>query len=177
MSIRPIVQLEREEFERRDTSLRQTCENVAAFGAELQQTIDDIVATFERYRIAVGLAAPQVGIQLKVAVINLSADKVEPTLILINPQIISASGKKDRKKETCMSLPHYCGEVERREKINISYQNRRGEPETLSARGFLARVIAHEIDHLEGILYIDRMDSLSALEPVDLFRDQGIEKG
>jgi peptide deformylase len=174
MSTLPIVQLKREEFQGRDTSLRLACNDVTEFGAEFQHVVDDIVETFKRHRIAVGLAAPQVGIQLKLAVINISEEKKEPTLILINPRIVSESGRKDRKKETCMSLPHYCGEVERREKLTVAYQNRRGEPETLSARGFLARVIAHEIDHLEGVLYVDRMESLSALEPVDLFKDQSI---
>src|SRR5438105_1750500 len=87
MSIRPILQLKREEFERRDTSLRTACTDVAEFGVEFQQTIDDVIETFKQHRIAVGLAAPQVGIQLKVAVINVSAEKAEPMLILINPRI------------------------------------------------------------------------------------------
>jgi len=103
-------------------------------------------------------------------VINLNENKEEPTLILVNPKILSTSGKKDKKKESCMSLPHYRGEVERRYKISISYLDRIGKAAQLDAEGFLARVISHEIDHLEGILYIDRMESLSSLEPVDFFK-------
>jgi len=68
-----------------------------------------------------------------------------------------------------MSLPHYQGEVTRRKKIHISYQDRFGEQKEMKASGFLARIIAHEIDHLEGFLYVDRMEENSTLETVDFF--------
>lgn len=117
------------------------------------------------------MAAPQVGIQLKVSVININKDKTGDIFILVNPVILSTSGKKDKKKESCMSIPHYAGEVERRDKISISYQDRFGVEHSLNTDGFLARVIAHEVDHLEGFLYVDRMSDITALEPTDIFKN------
>lgn len=70
-----------------------------------------------------------------------------------------------------MSLPNLAGEVERRHKISITYQDRYGKTNELSAEGFLARVIAHEIDHLEGFIYVDRMDSSAKLEHTDIFEN------
>jgi peptide deformylase len=69
-----------------------------------------------------------------------------------------------------MSLPHLCGEVERREKISIAYQDRFGAPQTLDAKGFMARVIAHEVDHLDGKLYPTRMAETATLGPTDIFQ-------
>jgi peptide deformylase len=170
MSILPIVQLNHHEFSKKDTSLRTSSLEVTDFGDAFQKIVDDIIETMKHHKIAIGLAAPQVGIALKVSVINLNENKAEPTLVLANPKIISTSGKKDKKKESCMSLPHYRGEVERKDKISISYQDRFGKPQHLEAKGFLARVLSHEIDHLNGLLYVDRMKSLDDLEPVDFFK-------
>jgi len=170
MSILPILQLNRHEFSKKDTSLRVSSQEVVDFGDSFQKIVDDLIETMKHHKIAIGLAAPQVGIPLKVSVINLNENKAEPTLIIVNPKILSTSGKKDKKKESCMSLPHYRGEVERKYKISISYQDRFGKPKHLEAEGFLAHVLGHEIDHLEGILYIDKMESLSGLEPVDFFK-------
>lgn len=122
------------------------------------------------HKIAIGLAAPQVGIQLRLAVINLNKDKPDDTLIIVNPRVLSTSEKKDKKKEACMSLPNYAGEVERRHKIVIVCQDRYGKEETLEAEGFLARAIAHETYHLEGLLYVDRMSDPSQLEQTDISR-------
>jgi peptide deformylase len=170
MSVLSILQLDREAFTIPDTSLRLSSHEVLAFDGKFQKLVDDLIDTLKHHRIAVGLAAPQVGVALKVAVINLREDKLEPTLVIANPQVLSVSGKKEKKKESCMSLPHFRGEVERRDKIAVSYQDRFGARMTLKAEGFLARVVAHEIDHLDGVLYVDRMVALSNLEPVDFFK-------
>lgn len=170
MSILPILQLNHHEFSKKDTSLRVASQEVVDFGDSFQKIVDNLIETMKHHKIAIGLAAPQVGIPLKVSVININENKAEPTLIIVNPKILSTSGKKDKKKESCMSLPHYRGEVERKHKISISYQDRFGKPKHLEAEGFLARVLGHEIDHLEGILYVDKMESLSGLEPVDFFK-------
>lgn len=121
------------------------------------------------YDIAVGLAAPQIGISANFCAINLK-QKDSITLVLVNPELISSSGKKDKKKESCMSLPHYRGAVERREKIVVKYQTVHGEEKELEESGFFARVIMHEIDHLNGLLYVDRMESVNTLEPVTFFK-------
>lgn len=170
MSILPILQLNRHEFSKKDTSLRVPSQEVADFGETFQKIVDDLIETMKHHNIAIGLAAPQVGISLKVSVINLNENKAEPTLVIVNPKILSTSGKKDKKKESCMSLPHFRGDVERKHKISISYQDRFGESHHLEAEGFFARVLCHEIDHLEGTLYVDKMESSSGLEPVDFFK-------
>ena len=170
MSILPILQLNRHEFSKKDTSLRVPSQEVIDFGESFQKIVDDLIETMKHHKIAIGLAAPQVGIALKVSVINLNENKEEPTLIIVNPKILSTSGKKDKKKESCMSLPHFRGEVERKHKISISFQDRFGKAQHLEAEGFFARVLCHEIDHLEGTLYVDKMERLSSLEAVDFFK-------
>jgi len=173
MSVLPIIQINKNEFDKKNIPIRMKAEEVRDFGDIFQKNVDDLIETLKYHDIAIGLSAPQVGIMQRVSVINLNENKIEPTLVFVNPKIISSSGKKDKKKESCMSIPHYRGEVERRNKISITYQNRFGEKETLDAEGFLARVIIHEIDHLNGILYIDRMKSLADLESVDFFKQGG----
>lgn len=171
MSILSLVQLKPREIGSKKPPLGTPCEEVKDFGSEFQRIVDDLVDTFMAHRIAIGLAAPQVGIQLRLAVINLDKNKSENTLIMVNPKVLSTSGKKDKKKESCMSLPDYAGEVERRHKIVIVYQDRFGKEETLEAEGFLARAIAHETDHLEGFLYVERMSDSSQLVRTDIFKD------
>lgn len=164
-----LVQLKKDNFYTKNTLLRKESNEVTDFGDEFQKFIEDLIFTFKNHKIAVGLAAPQVGINLKVTIINPTRhEKIDNTLILVNPKIISSSGKKKTKKEACMSLPHFQGEVERREKIKITYQDRYGEHHILEEKGFFARVLFHEIDHLEGVLYIDRMNH-KKLESVDFF--------
>lgn len=170
MSILPLVQLNENNYQTKDTSLREKSSEVTDFGDQFQVFIDDLIETFYNHKVSVGLAAPQVGVQWKVSVINLNKEKnPNDDLIIVNPKIISKSGQKDTKKEACMSLPYYQGEVTRRKKIHISYQDRYGEEHFLKTSGFLARVIAHEIDHLEGFLYVDRMDKEKQLESADFF--------
>lgn len=172
MSVLPLVQLEEKDFRTKNTLLRQESKSVDDFGVNFQKFIDDLVETFYSHKIAVGLAAPQVGVGLKAAVINPNKEREpESTLIIVNPKIISTSGQKDIKREACMSLPHYQGQVERRSKIKIEFQDRFGKEHALATKGFLARVIAHEIDHLEGCLYIDRMSGDATLEPADFFKN------
>lgn len=171
MTLRALVQLDKKDFFRRDVSLRSPVAAVTDFGYEFQQLVDDLIETLNHHQIAVGLAAPQINIGKQVVVINLSPDKKEPTLVLVNPRIISTSGKKDTKKESCMSLPHFRGAVERRYKCQVEFQDRHGQKHILNAKGFLARVIAHEVDHLQGVLYVDHMDDEAKLEPVDFFEE------
>lgn len=172
MTVLPLVQLGRENFMEKGTPLRRPSEGVAHFGPEFQKIVDDLVETFLSHKIAVGLAAPQVGIALRLAVINVSKDKDEETLVVVNPEILSSSSKKEIKRESCMSLPGYGGDVERSYKIEVSFRDRHGEHRTMEAKGFLARVFQHEIDHLNGLLYVDRMtDPERQIVEVDIFKD------
>lgn len=168
MSVLPIVQFTPSELRGTNIPLRKVASSVAQFDSNTQQIITDIIDTMFAHKIAIGLAAPQLGIDLQIAAVNLTRDPAD-TLVLCNPVVVSTSGKKDKKRESCMSIPGYAGAVERREKISITYQNPRGEVLTLNASGFLARAIAHEIDHLQGALYIDRMSSAERLQKTDLF--------
>jgi peptide deformylase len=163
-----IIQLSPSDFNSKTTVLREKSLPVTDFGGDFQKEVDSILETFHHWKISVGLSAPQVGIKKRLAAINISKGKTEPTLVIVNPIITNSSGKKDIKKESCLSLPQVRGDVERRYKLSIMYQDRNGKKQTLSAEGFYARVILHEIDHLDGILFVDRMDNESELETLDI---------
>lgn len=171
MSIIPLVQIERQRFGDRSVALRQPTEEVREFGEDFQQQVSDLLDTFWAHKIAIGLAAPQIGIPLKFAAINHRRDETAPMLVIVNPQIVSMSGKKDTKRESCMSLPGCAGDVERKTKLVLNYQDRYGKAMEMNVEGFLARVIQHEVDHLEGLLYIDRMKDSSMLETTDIFKN------
>ena len=168
MSIRKIIQLKRPDFLSRDTSLRKPSASVEEFDDALRSKIKDLVDTFEAHQIAVGLAAPQIGFQIRATVINAQKGKPRPHTVLINPQIANRSDVSEEKFESCMSLPLSRGKVNRHKEIDVSFQDEYGKAQTIKADGFLARVIQHEIDHLDGILYIDRMSNIDALEPSEI---------
>lgn len=167
--IKDIVCLEPNNFRCTASPLRQKCAEVTSFDSDLHKMIGDLIDTMMSSQIAVGLAAPQIGYHFQVAVINLRQADSE-TIVLINPVVISTSGKKDLKKESCMSVPHFRGRVERRDKIVCACRGVDGKARQVEATGFLARVIAHEVDHLNGVLYLDKMAPNDSLEPVDFFR-------
>lgn len=168
MSILNIIQLNKEDFYRKDVLLRQKSIEVLDFGEQFQKEVDDLIETFRHWKIAVGLSAVQVGILKKFSIINLNKGKPEDGLIIVNPVILSESGKKDIKKESCLSLPKVRGEVERRNKLHLKYQDRFGRSHTTSMEGFKARVVFHEVDHMDGVLYIDKMKAGKVLEPLEI---------
>lgn len=149
--------------------LRTHATEVTAEDTNVQSVVDDLLDTMFASEIAIGLAAPQIGHSVAVAVINLKKANRADSLVLINPEIVSATGKKDRKQETCMSVKGVRGEVERRSKVTVRYLDREGNERSLDASGFLARAIAHEVDHLTGTLYIERMPPGARLEKADIF--------
>jgi len=149
-----------------DPVLRRKARKVTDFGPELQTLIDDMVETM-RAAPGVGLAAPQVAQSLQVITIEYSEEgeegeeKVPPKLFtLVNPQITRASSEMVVATEGCLSVPGIVGEVERHEGVTVKAQNRRGQPVTIKAQGWLARIFQHEIDHLEGVLFTDLTDEL-----------------
>lgn len=168
MGIKKLVQLKHENFNSQETSLRTANSNIEIFNSDLHEIVSDLIDTMMHHSIAVGLSAPQIGYPFRVSVINLKQENSE-TIILINPEIASVSGKKSIKKESCMSLPHFRGSVERRDKVTCVYYDLNGERKTLEATGFLARVVMHEIDHLDGVLFVDRMEFPDRIEPVTFF--------
>lgn len=154
MTVRPIVLAN-------DPMLRQKSKKVKDFGEALQVLIDDMVETMQAVNGA-GLAAPQIGVLERVIVIQLPEDEEDPQsgklFALCNPQIVRADGE-EAGDEGCLCLPGYTGEVKRATSVTVKAQDRRGRKVRIKAEGFLARVFQHEIDHLDGILYIDRVES------------------
>jgi peptide deformylase len=163
-----IIQLNSENFFDKSSVLREKSESVTDFGSFFQNEVDELLRTFHNWQIAVGLSAPQIGIKKRFFVVNLSNNKSEPDLIIVNPIITNTSGKKDIKKESCLSLPNVRGNVERRYNLALTYLDRYGKEQNFSCEGFIARVVLHEIDHLDGILFVDRMTNGAVLEPLNI---------
>lgn len=168
MNTANIIQLDKDDFYKKDVSLRKQSELVTDFGSKFQEEADILIETFRKWKIAVGLSAPQIGIFKRFSVINLDKSNINDDLIIVNPIILSLSGKKDIKKESCMSLPQVRGDVERRDKLHLSYLDRFGNTNEIKLEGFKSRVVLHEIDHLDGILFVDRMNTDKPLESIDL---------
>lgn len=165
----PLISISPSEMDDNSQVLRVPAAIVIDFGAEFQQVVNDLVETFLSHEIAVGLAAPQIGISIRLIVISPDRKRGDQALVLVNPRILEITGKKDKKRESCMSLPHFAGEVERRTKVLVHFQDRHGSPHEQLFEGFHARVIFHEIDHLDGILYPARMCESQSLTTTGIF--------
>jgi peptide deformylase len=153
MSVRPIVLLG-------DPRLRLRGEPVSSFGRFLHGLLDDLTHTM-RDAPGVGLAAPQIGEALSVCVVEVE-DRLHE---LVNPAIVRSEGD-DRDLEGCLSIPGYAAYVTRREKVWVVAQDRRGRKFKVAGSGLLGRALQHELDHLDGKLYIDYLDSMDELMPV-----------
>ena len=138
--------------------LRQKAKRVSQFDRTLQRLIDDMIETM-RAAPGVGLAGPQIGVPLRLAVIEVD-DKIT---VIINPEIIKRSAETEL-DEGCLSVPGYWGKLMRSEKVTVKARNREGREFRVSAEGLLGQALQHEIDHLDGMLYIDRMESLDNLQ-------------
>jgi peptide deformylase len=140
-------------------SLRLKAKPVQVFDKTLQTLIDDMFETM-RDAPGVGLAAPQIGESLRVVVVEYTDDEREDArpkkYVLVNPEIVRESEETVTDLEGCLSVPGLAGEVERFEAVTVQAKNRFGKPIKLKASGWLARIFQHEIDHLNGVLYIDR---------------------
>ena len=150
MSVRPILMLG-------DPRLRLKGLPVDSFGKYLHELLDDLAHTM-RHAPGVGLAAPQLGEALNACVVELEGQLHE----LVNPRIVKATGD-DRDLEGCLSIPGYAAYVTRREHVWIVAQNRLGKKIKLMGAGLLSRALQHELDHLEGKLYIDYLESMDEL--------------
>lgn len=144
MALRNIVKLG-------DDVLRKVCRTQMTFDEKLWSLLDDMAETMYKAE-GVGLAAPQIGILRRICVIDIGEGLIE----LINPVIVKTSGKQVG-SEGCLSVPGRFEEVERPFKVTVRAQNRKGENIELTGEGFLARAFCHEIDHLDGKLFIDRI--------------------
>lgn len=135
-----------------DETLRKTCKKQEKFDLRLWTLLKDMADTMYKAE-GVGLAGPQVGILRRVVVIDVGDGLVE----LVNPEIVASSGTQCG-REGCLSLPGRQGIVTRPNKVSVRAQDRRGKPIEFEAEGFFARAVCHELDHLDGVLYIDKMD-------------------
>jgi peptide deformylase len=157
--------------------LRQKARKVTAYNAALKTLVDDMVDTM-RVAPGVGLAAPQVAMGLRVIVVEYAetpdeasadgepAEPLKPKLYkVINPEIAKASEETALGAEGCLSLPGYGGEVPRHTAVTVKGFNLQGKPIRIKAEGWLARIFQHEIDHLDGILFIDRATRIWKAEP------------
>ncbi len=142
-----------------DPRLRQKAAPVTRFDAELQRLIDDMFETMYDAP-GVGLAATQVGIPLRLAVMDCSGEKDDPQpMVIINPEILEP-GDRQVMEEGCLSVPGISDKVERYNYLKLRALDRNGQPLELEAEGLMAQAIQHEIDHLDGKLYIDYLSSL-----------------
>jgi peptide deformylase len=147
--LRPIVKYGR-------AGLHATAAPVTTFDAELHRLIDDMVETMYAAP-GVGLAAPQVGVPLRVCVIDLSVGKAGGDLItLVNPEFVEREGMQ-LEDEGCLSLPGFNATVPRPSRAVVRALDRDGRPRTVEGTGLLARALQHELDHLDGTLFLDRL--------------------
>ena len=147
-----------------DPLLKTVCLKVAAVDREISAIIDDLVDTMRAGPGSVGVAAPQIGVTLRVCVVDVSGSRQgrennHGLLAMVNPEIVHREGAAIM-REGCMSVPDYTGDVERATSISVRYLDGTGEARELEASGFEAVAIQHEMDHLDGLLFLDRIASL-----------------
>ena len=145
-----------------DPRLKLKCEPVAAVDREIRQLMDDMLETMYDAP-GIGLAAPQVGVCLRVIVVDVSnsVDGEGPSPVrMANPELIKVSAETGSHDEGCLSLPNQFGVVQRPRSIRVRFLDEDGEPRELDADGMLSTCIQHEMDHLDGILFVDHMSSL-----------------
>jgi peptide deformylase len=153
MTLREIVTLP-------DPILRRKAKAVTRFDADLQTLVEDMIETM-RQAPGVGLAAPQVGIPDRIIVVEYAEDEEDENAkkklyVVVNPEIKESSDEVELGIEGCLSVPGLHGEVERALAVTVKGQTRRGQPIKIKAKGWLARIFQHEIDHLNGVVFIDR---------------------
>ncbi len=164
MAILPIVKFP-------DPRLKERCAPVAEVDAAVSSVIDDLLETMRASPGGVGIAAPQVGVLKRIIAVDVSAHKRggqeqnHGLLVLVNPDILARGGKQ-LVREGCMSVPDYTANVQRAQWVLVDALDRDGKHLILEAIGFEAVALQHEMDHLDGILFLDRVVSVKT----DLFR-------
>jgi len=152
-------------------TLRARAKKVRSITPEIEVLIDDMIETM-REAPGVGLAAPQVDVSSRVIVIEYSEQSEDPDIVpeppklyvVVNPEIVRKSPKTVFGNEACLSIPGYFGEVERSESVTVKGLRRDGKHFRIKAKGWLARIFLHEIDHLDGVLFIDRATQVWRIE-------------
>ncbi|MGB8212491.1 MAG: peptide deformylase [Anaerolineales bacterium] len=162
MTIRQIVTLP-------DPILRRKARPVNHFDADLQTLVDDMIETM-RAAPGVGLAAPQVGVSERIIVVEYVEDEEDEAApkklyVMVNPEIKEFSTETEDGIEGCLSVPGLQGDVERSWAVTVKGQTRRGQPMKVKAKGWMARIFQHEIDHLNGVVFTDRATKVWKPQP------------
>jgi peptide deformylase len=152
MAVRPIMVLG-------NPVLRSKAKKVSRFDESIAKLVRDMIDTM-RDAPGVGLAAPQIGVPLQVAVVEAEKDQVH---VLINPEITKREGEQPL-DEGCLSVPGYWAQVNRSERVTVRARDLKGKEIRILGEGLLGQALQHEIDHLNGMLYLDRLDSLDDLQ-------------
>jgi peptide deformylase len=144
-----------------DLVLRQKAKRVPAVDDSVRRLIDDMVETMQQ-RDGVGLAAPQIGVSLRVVVVQLPDE--EP-FALVNPEVVRRRGEREV-VEGCLSVPGYAGDIKRSVSVTVKGWDRWGKPVRIKATGLKAQALEHELDHLNGVLFVDHVASPESLHRV-----------
>ncbi len=144
--------------------LKKMAHQIGSVDDEIRGLVEDLLDTMRAGPGSVGVAAPQIGVSLRVCVVDVSGSRLgkdnnHGQLVMINPEIVVREGGAVM-REGCMSIPDYTGEVERATAITVRFLDGDGQPREIEASGFEAVAIQHEMDHLDGILFLDRIVSL-----------------
>jgi peptide deformylase len=145
-----------------DPILRRKTKRITTIDKSVKKLIKDMCETLHAEPGRVGLAAPQVGVSLRATVICLPEEK---DIILINPEIVRRKGQR-LVSEGCLSIPGYVGQLMRAESVTAKALDLSGKPVRIKGEGLLSQALEHEIDHLNGVLYIDRMESTETLRKI-----------
>jgi peptide deformylase len=145
-----------------DQVLRRKAKRVSIIDGSIQRLIGNMLETMHSVG-GVGLAAPQIGTPLRVIVIGLPE---EEDIALINPKLVRRRGER-LVNEGCLSVPGYVGEIKRAESVTVKGRDRKGKEIQIKADGRLAQALEHEIDHLNGVLYVDYLESLDKLHKIE----------
>ena len=161
-----------------DERLREKSQEIKEITPEMETLIDDMIETM-RESNGVGLAAVQVAELVRLIVVEMPEDEEQPNsgklYVVVNPEIVKSSDELEMGIEGCLSIPGYVGEVERQTEVTVRGLNRHGRRQRIRAQGFLARVLQHEIDHTEGVLYIDRLTAPDRIWPVEEGEEERVE--
>jgi peptide deformylase len=142
-----------------DPRLSTVCPPVERIDAGLLGLLDDMLETMHAAP-GIGLAAPQVGRLKRACVIDLGKQGEHEPLFLINPEVTWRSSELVVEEEGCLSLPEHFGQVARAEQVRVRYLDRAGQQQEIEGKGLLARCLQHEIDHLDGVLFVDHLSAL-----------------
>ena len=146
-----------------DPILNKKAKRVRNIDDSIKKLIDDMIETMRSVPGRAGLAAPQIGVSLRVIVIGLTE---EEDIVLVNPEIVKKAGERPV-DEGCLSVPGYVGQIKRAESITVKGRNRDGKEIRIKADGLLAQALEHEIDHVNGVLYLDHLESGNAPQKIE----------